>query len=161
MKLKFYLITIVLLFVAFSVKAEGDKVISVYTNNSQTSTKIAISEVSKIVFDTESLNIVTNAGDNHFNYADVAKITFNEALGLDAITATNNNVTISPNPTRDNLTISCSEDMFGSDLYIYTLTGALVTKQTNWNGESINVSDLNAGVYLININSTTLKFIKQ
>lgn len=163
MKLKSYLITIALFFLAFGARAEGDEVISVYTNSSQTPTKIAIADVSRILFETDSFNIKNkkDGAVSYFDYSDVIKITFNETLGLEDITATDPNVTIFPNPVKENLKINGAEDMFGSDLYIYSITGTLVTKQAKWNGENINVSNLNPGIYFININSTTIKFVKQ
>lgn len=161
MKLKFYLITIALLFVAFGAKAEGDEVITIHTNNSET-TKIAIADISKIVFETSELNIINNSGiSNYFNYSDVRKLTFDEGLSVESITATDSDVTIFPNPVKENLTINGAENMFGADLYIYSITGTLVTKHANWNGENINVSSLNPGIYFINFNSTTIKFVKQ
>jgi hypothetical protein len=41
------------------------------------------------------------------------------------------------------------------------MTGVLVNKLSQWNGEAIDASNLSSGVYFIKTNSTTLKFIKQ
>lgn len=162
MKLKFFLITFALLFVTLGARAEGDEVV-IYENNSETPTRIAIADVSRIVFETNQLNIKNNKnGDvKYFAYSDVRKITFNEILDIESITAAESEAAIFPNPTRDYLTIKGADKMHGSDLCIYSISGTLISKQTNWNGEKINVSHLNPGFYFININSTTLKFIKQ
>lgn len=165
MNFKNYLITLVLLAAAFGVRAEGDGVLSVHLNSSETPAQIAIADVSSVVFETSQLNIKNKKDGTslYFDYSDVIKITFNEELNTESVKATDYNAeaAIFPNPAKDNLSISVAEEMYGSDLCIYSLTGTLVTKQTNWNGESINISSLNPGIYFININSTTLKFVKQ
>ena len=165
MNFKNYLITLLLLTAAIGVKAEGDELITIHLNSSEKPAQIAITDVSSIVFETSQLSIKDKqyAVIQNFDYSDVIKITFNEELNTESVEEMNSNaiLTLFPNPVKDNISISCDETMYGSDLCIYTLTGALITKQTNWKGESINVSNLNPGIYFININSTTLKFIKQ
>lgn len=165
MNFKNYLITLVLLAAAIGVRAEGDELITIHLNSSEKPAQIAITDVSSIVFETSQLSIKDKqyAVIQNFDYSDVIKITFNEELNTESVEEKNSNATLTlfPNPVKDNISISCDETMYGSDLCIYTLTGTLVTKQTNWKGENINVSNLNPGIYFININSTTLKFIKQ
>ena len=165
MKLKSYLITLTLLFVAIGVRAEGDGFLTIHLNSSEKPAQIAITDVSSIVFETSQLSIKNKqyAIIQNFNYSDVIKITFNEELNTESVEEMNSNATLTffPNPVKDNISISCDETMYGSDLCIYSMTGTLISKQTNWNGENINVSNLNPGIYFININSTTLKFIKQ
>lgn len=165
MNFKNYLITLVLLAAAIGVRAEGDELITIHLNSSEKPAQIAITDVSSIVFETSQLSIKDKqyAVIQNFDYSDVIKITFNEELNTESVEEMNSNATLTlfPNPVKDNISISCDETMYGSDLCIYTLTGTLVTKQTNWKGENINVSNLNPGIYFININSTTLKFIKQ
>jgi hypothetical protein len=165
MNFKNYLITLVLLAAAIGVRAEGDELITIHLNSSEKPAQIAITDVSSIVFETSQLSIKDKqyAVIQNFDYSDIIKITFNEELNTESVEEKNSNATLTlfPNPVKDNISISCDETMYGSDLCIYTLTGTLVTKQTNWNGENINVSNLNPGIYFININSTTLKFIKQ
>ena len=165
MKLKSYLITLALLFIAFGVRAEGDEAITIHLNSSETPTQIAIADVSKIVFETTQFNIKNNKNGavKYFDYSDVIKITFNEELNTESIEVVDANATLAlfPNPAKDYLTINDADDLHGSDLCIHSLTGSLISKQTNWNGEKINVSHLNPGIYFIKLNSTTLKFIKQ
>ncbi|MDD2962097.1 MAG: T9SS type A sorting domain-containing protein [Muribaculaceae bacterium] len=44
---------------------------------------------------------------------------------------------------------------------IYSISGAVAKKDTIANGESISISDLPRGIYLINVESSTFKFLKQ
>ena len=69
-------------------------------------------------------------------------------------------VSVYPNPTTDILNIAGIDG--NCQVTIYTLTGQVVIRES---GSTINVSELNSGIYLINIEderqSTLLKFVKQ
>ena len=141
---------------------KADEVITVHLSGSPTPAKIAVSDVSKILFEKTKLNIIANNADNFFNYSDVKTITFDKGeVGLNPIFVTGASAVVAPNPTKENLTICGADNMHGSDIFIYSITGTLVSEHRNWNGEVINISHLGSGVYFININSTTLKFVKQ
>ena len=108
--------------------------------------------------------MVVNSNDNtssDFYFSDIVKVTFNEESGLSIETPNAQVTSIYPNPVKDNLTIKNVDNMQESDIYIYSVTGLLVAKYSQWNGESIDVSHLNPGIYFVNTNSTTLKFVKQ
>ena len=160
MKFKFCLIMILLLLTSSYTKA--DELISIYLNNSDSSpVRIDVSTISSIKFKTTKL-IVTDDDENSrdFYFSDVIKITFNED-GASIETANASNINIYPNPVKDNLVINNAEMIYGSDICIYTTTGVLVEKHSQWNGENIDVSHLCPGVYFVNTNSTILKFVKQ
>ena len=160
MKLKFCLIVGLLLLTSSYIKA--DELISIYLNNSDHSpVRIEVSTISTIKFKTTKL-VVTNHDNisNDFYFSDVIKITFNEE-GTSITTPNASTASISPNPVKDNLMIQDAEKMYGSDICIYSVTGTLVSKHSQWNGESIDVSHLNPGIYFVNTNSTTLKFVKK
>lgn len=160
MKLRFCLIMTLLLLTSSYTKA--DELISIYLNNSDNSpVRIDVSTISSIKFKTTKL-VVTNDDDisNDFYFSDVIKITFNEK-GTSIETANASNVNIFPNPVKDNLVINNADMIYGSDICIYTTTGVLVSKHSQWNGETIDVSHLCPGVYFVNTNSTILKFVKQ
>ncbi len=160
MKLRFCLIIGLFLLTGSYLKA--DELISIYLNNSDLSpVRIDVSNISTIKF--KSTKLVVNNNDNtsdDFYFSDIIKITFNEQ-GTSIETVNASSASIFPNPVKDNLIIQNAEKIYGSDIYIYSMTGVLVEKYSQWNGESINVSDLAPGVYFVNSNSTTLKFVKQ
>ncbi|MBR5147170.1 MAG: T9SS type A sorting domain-containing protein [Bacteroidales bacterium] len=160
MKLKFCLIVGLLLLTSSYTKA--DELISIYLNNSDHSpVRIEVSTISTIKFKTTKL-VVTNHDNisNDFYFSDVIKIAFNEE-GTSITTPNASTASISPNPVKDNLMIQDAEKMYGSDICIYSVTGTLVSKHSQWNGESIDVSHLSPGIYFVNTNSTTLKFVKK
>ena len=160
MKLKFCLIVGLLLLTSSYTKA--DELISIYLNNSDLSpVRIEVSTISTIKFKTTKL-VVTNHDNisNDFYFSDVIKIAFNEE-GTSITTPDASTASISPNPVKDNFMIQDAEKMYGSDICIYSVTGTLVSKHSQWNGESIDVSHLSPGIYFVNTNSTTLKFVKK
>lgn len=160
MKLRFCLIIGLLLLTSHFAKA--DELISIYLSNSEHSpVRIDVANISTIKF--KSTKIVVNKIDNtssDFYFSDIKKITFNEE-GTSIETHNATSTSIFPNPVNDKLIIQNAESIYGSDIYIYSMTGVLVNKFSQWNGEAIDASHLSSGVYFIKTNSTTLKFIKQ
>ena len=69
-------------------------------------------------------------------------------------------ISLFPNPANDQIRI---EGLDGeNEIQIFSTTGRLVKTAKLSNNEALNVSDLNAGVYLVRINETyDLKFIKE
>jgi hypothetical protein len=161
MKLRFCLIVSLLLLTSHYAKA--DELISIYQSNSDLSpVRIDVSNISTIKFKTTK--IVINQKDNtssDFYFSDITKITFNEDGTSIIESKDTSKASINPNPVKDVLTINSADAIYGNDICIYSITGMLVAKHSQWNGEHIDVSNLNPGVYFINTNSTTLKFVKQ
>lgn len=154
------LLIICALFLSFSaVKAE--EVITIHLNNSPAK-DITLANIQKITFDANGLNVICYDQNNtSYNFADIAKITFGEGVGIESIMATNTSIVVAPNPTKNYLMIEGADDLYGSDLNIYSISGSIVSKYNNWNGERVDVSQLNAGIYFVNVGATTVKFVKQ
>ena len=148
MKLRFCLIVSLLLLTSHYAKA--DELISIYQSNSDLSpVRIDVSNISTIKFKTTK--IVINQKDNtssDFYFSDITKITFNEDGTSIVESKDTSKASINPNPVKDVLTINNADAIYGNDICIYSVTGMLV-------------ANLNPGVYFINTNSTTLKFVKQ
>lgn len=158
MKLRFCLIVGLLLLTNSYTKA--DELISIYLNNSDLSpVRIDVSSISTIKLKKTKF-VVTNydATSNDFYFSDVIKIAFNEEGGTSIETVNSQTTSIYPNPVKDNLII---QNVTDSDICIYSITGVLIAQYSQWNGESIDVSHLCPGIYFVNTNSTTLKFVKQ
>ncbi|MBE98495.1 T9SS type A sorting domain-containing protein [Flavobacterium coralii] len=68
--------------------------------------------------------------------------------------------TLYPNPVKDELTITLSGLADDTDAAIYDLTGRQVLFQ-KLNGTSINVGALPSGIYIVRINNSAAKFIKE
>ncbi len=74
------------------------------------------------------------------------------------------NISLSPNPATSLITINYSENLKGSAVAIYDVMGRTVLRNT-LESNSIDVSNLNTGLYFINLNlngqTGKLKFIKK
>lgn len=96
-----------------------------------------------------------------FAYYDNIIVSGATASAEDFVTST---FSIYPNPVKDILNISNSIGAEINSLTIVDINGRTV-KQINSNISQINISDLNAGVYFVNINSNegslTTKIVKQ
>ncbi|MBK7443224.1 MAG: T9SS type A sorting domain-containing protein [Bacteroidetes bacterium] len=60
---------------------------------------------------------------------------------------TSNNISIYPNPTSGHLNINT--DIMITAIKIFNNSGAVVQQITNWQGESIDVSQLASGIYYL------------
>lgn len=148
------------LFLSFSA-VKADEVITIHLNDSPAK-EITLANIQKITFDANGLNVFCYDNNNEtFNYSDINKLTFGEGVGVESFMAAETSIVVAPNPTKSTLAINGGEDLYGSDLRIYSISGSLISEHNNWNGERIDVSQLNAGIYFVNIGSTITKFVKQ
>lgn len=79
-------------------------------------------------------------------YNDTIEITVNCTLGLNDLYASS--IQIYPNPTSEHFSI---ENALGSNITINDLTGKTTLTVEEYNGESIDVSTLSNGVYIVSI----------
>ncbi len=161
MKLKIYpLIVATLCLISLSTSAKMLIRIQPYESGA-TPTDVAISDISQIKFDPSELSILyENSTDVlYFDYRQIERISFINDASIEAI-ENDTQVVLSPNPARDILSIRGGDELLGSDIKIFSATGAYVMGVAQWDGNTINVSHLPSGVYFINIQNTTLKFIK-
>lgn len=90
----------------------------------------------------------------------IRKITFVEnTLAVTAL-ADEKKVVLSPNPSTDFFKIT-SEYKEGLNVKVYSLTGQLVHQGVYQNDQNIDVSNLSTGLYMVQVNHSTLKFIKK
>ncbi|MDR1876013.1 MAG: T9SS type A sorting domain-containing protein [Flavobacteriaceae bacterium] len=86
------------------------------------------------------------------------------SLGVDDVTSVNEeSVAVYPNPVKDILNIKSEKEV--SDITIYSIEGKLV-KHSKVSGDTVDVSSLGKGVYLLNITlkdgeKVSRKFIKE
>jgi len=90
----------------------------------------------------------------------IQKITFtDEVLATQNVGLNKSNLQLYPNPSTDYIRIKSETKSL--DVKIYSLEGKLVVSGTYKSDEDINVSKLNAGIYLVQANGVTIKFIKK
>lgn len=91
----------------------------------------------------------------------IKKITFSAtALSSPTFGENKNNLTLYPNPSSNSIQIK-SDVTENLDVKIYALTGQLIQKGIYLVNESIDVSALANGLYLVQANGLTIKFSKK
>ena len=161
MRLKFYLMTAALLLLSGFLDVSAEKIIQIEMSDANVApTEVAVAEISRIQFAAGSFSVkyLQNDATAMFNYAQVKRITFKDDSAIATTQATNKMVVV--NPVRENLLLKGGDALYGTDINIYSMTGTLVMQVAAWAGDAINVSHLTPGVYIINTQFETLKFVK-
>ncbi|MDL2238594.1 T9SS type A sorting domain-containing protein [Bacteroidales bacterium OttesenSCG-928-K22] len=84
-----------------------------------------------------------------------------EAYSVNSIKEYSYTFTIYPNPATDYINIKLNEESLSNQyVEIYNITGNLLIKQ-NLSNTQINISKLARGIYIINVNNTIQKFVKE
>ncbi|MBR2168394.1 MAG: T9SS type A sorting domain-containing protein [Paludibacteraceae bacterium] len=130
-----------------------------FANGVQLSQSSTNAQTSSIVLHNGWLYFKNTNGDviSRERISDIRSIVFtdNTQSGIQEIEIPENNIRIYPNPVQETLNIESNESV---SYKIFDLDGRLLL---NGEGNSIGVSSLKTGTYLLQINNNTLKFIKQ
>lgn len=143
--------------------AKADSVIEIHPFGSGTEVEtVAISTDLKIDFVDKGFDLVRGEGDlvGSYEYSDVMKIVFIANSSVESITGSSADVIVTPNPVVDMITLRGADEFVGSEINVYSIDGQNKLRISEWNGESIDVSYLPAGIYIINTQSKNLKFVK-
>ena len=143
--------------------AKADSVIEIHPFGSGTEVEtVAISTDLKIDFVDNGFDFVRGEGDlvGSYEYSDVKKIVFIAHSSVESITGSSADVIVTPNPVVDMITLRGADEFVGSEINVYSIDGQNKLRISEWNGESIDVSYLPAGIYIINTQSKNLKFVK-
>ncbi|MBR5787850.1 MAG: T9SS type A sorting domain-containing protein [Muribaculaceae bacterium] len=127
-----------------------------------------LTAIDKITFTDTSFSIhfdssshLTDVASAHYAYGEVEKITFSDISSIQKIGNEDNiRLLISPNPVDDIIRIVGYNTTEPAQLSIYSLDGEEMMRIDNWQGEPIDASQLSAGIYILRINTHTIKFIK-
>ena len=143
--------------------AKADSMIEIHPFGSGTEVEtVAISTDLKIDFVDKGFDFVRGEGDlvGSYEYSDVMKIVFIANSSVESITGSSADVIVTPNPVVDMITLRGADEFVGSEINVYSIDGQNKLRISEWNGESIDVSYLPAGIYIINTQSKNLKFVK-
>lgn len=123
--------------------------------------EFVLSELSKVKFGAGNFSVLMGEEGTgvSFDLKNVSRITFGEASAVELVER-DGAMVVTPNPVRNTLVVKGGQDLYGYDMNIYAITGAQAMRVAAWQGETIDVSQLPAGVYVINIQSETIKFVK-
>ena len=95
-----------------------------------------------------------------FSISDNTVLKFTSYSGLSDISADNGGVALRHNPVETTLEFTAAPER-SCRLSVYSLQGAALLSLDAWNGESVDVSALAAGLYIVNFNNQSLKFYKK
>jgi hypothetical protein len=109
-----------------------------------------------------TVTVIANANDASGIAGTVTITISNQSVGFEEFNV--QNITIYPNPVADNLFIELGENK-STEINILSLSGTVVKSIANNNAKSIDVSDLQQGVYILKVVTnkgvSTQRFIKQ
>lgn len=121
-----------------------------------TTASYVMSTDSKIYYSDTQIFIKSNAETVSYDLSGLRKAYFSTSDNDDEIE--NQHLTIYPNPATDVLKISNTSEY--QSVTIYSIDGKVVKRIEVSNEADINVSDLNAGLYIIGVGNEFSKFIK-
>ena len=143
-------------------------VMQIHFNEDRPVIETKLTKIDKITFTDTNFSIhfdsssqLIEVASEHYAYGEVEKITFSDFASIQKIGKEDNiNLLISPNPVDDIIRITGYNNSEPAQLSIYSLNGEEVIRIENWQGEPIDASLLSSGIYILRINTTTIKFIK-
>ena len=143
-------------------------VMQIHFNEDRPMIETKLTAIDKITFTDTSFSIhfdssshLTEVASELYGYGEVEKITFSDISSIGKISKEDNfKLLISPNPVNDIIRIMGYNSSEPAQLSIYSLDGEEVIRIENWQDEAIDASQLSAGIYILRINTTTIKFIK-
>lgn len=142
---------------AFSMEAQSTQV--VVTLNDGTEQNYAMTEADRMYFEDNTILVIETAeykGTARISLADIRKITCQEVEGLDETSSLD--VAFFPNPVHDKVTF---RNVRGKQtVKIYALDGRLIKATQIDDNQTVDVSTLPQGLYLVNVNYNTFKMMK-
>ncbi len=146
-----------LLFIGMATTAMAQSTLMTIHLNDGSEQVFTMSESDRAYFeDNQTLVIKTESSTNRFSLDDIRKITCDVYVGTSENTLAA--AFIYPNPVHDNFSL---HNLSGKEtLRIYALDGRLVKTAKVTGNQSIDISDLPVGLYLVKMQSQTLKMIK-
>ncbi|MFT4061722.1 MAG: T9SS type A sorting domain-containing protein [Edaphocola sp.] len=133
-----------------------------YSGTSQT---FEVAEAGKIYFSSGSLVVDANGNGTTatVSVSLIRKITFASSDATGGISANTQNddvVAIYPNPATNYVTIAAPANT-KVQVGLFSIDGKQILAGTYANGAQIDIAQLRAGIYLVNINNKNFKLVKQ
>ena len=130
----------------------------VVTDNNQS---VAVNDVLYMLFvdDSKEFTIMNNDGSTIVGVKEVS-FTDNKPVGVEVLKSEDFDVTIFPNPVVSVLKLTGLRE--NATAKIYSLGGALVVEKVlSAENTDIDVAHLPAGMYVLTVNKTSVKFVKK
>jgi len=157
-QVKLLLSLLLLLSVSFSFAQTG-VVVTYYDNSTQ---GFNVSALGKLYFANDNLNIKPDGSATltSIPVSIIRKVTFSNTLSTTTFGENENHMVLFPNPSSDIIRIS-ADTIENLDVSIYAMTGQLVQKGSYSVNQDIDISGISPGLYLVQANNLTFKFVKK
>lgn len=111
---------------------------------------------------TVTANVTVNTSFGAIPQSGTWMLTVDASTGITRFTATSSNLQIMPNPASNNITVNTNRFADNSSIQVADILGnELIQANLQQGKATIDISNLQPGVYLIRTNKGTQKFIKQ
>ncbi|MFA6200573.1 MAG: T9SS type A sorting domain-containing protein [Bacteroidales bacterium] len=153
----FSIITVMLSFITYSAMAQSGVIVQYTTNQEQA---FILNDQGKIYFYGSNLIIDQSNGQTQtIEISNIRKLYFQTNLSISEDIAVDNNIILYPNPATDQ--IKLSNIKVHTLISVYSMDGKLLINQFSSSDKSINVGNLQKGLYIVKANDKTFKLIKQ
>lgn len=146
---------------AFALPVNAENVVEVHAPDNGGVTTALLSTGTVISFKTNGFEIATDgSATTNVSYADAEKITFKTSGSSVSTVDAKSTMRLRRNLVESMLEME-GHDGKSTRLTVNSLSGLTLISFKEWNGEAIDVTSLIPGIYLLNINNLTFKFIKK
>lgn len=116
----------------------------------------------KVRFSATGMEVVNGENVSAFPFTDYSKLSFETGIssGVKDLLANKGALKLRQNPVESILQLDGYTGN-ATTLAVFSISGAQALKVDAWSGQSVDVSSLPAGVYLISVNKQSIKFIKK
>lgn len=156
---KFILSFIISLFISAVATINAQSVSLEIKKTDNTEQKIALSSLKKLTFSGSDMIVNYSAGSNeNIAISDIRKMIFGTISGLSTPLNDENRISLYPNPAVNFISFKNFKSE-NSKVCIYSTSGILVFT-TILQSETLDISNLNKGIYILKIDNQALKFSK-
>lgn len=146
---------------ACAIPSYAESIVEVNAPDNGGVTTAPLSTGTVISFKTNGFEIANDgSATTSIAYANAEKISFKTSGSSVTTIDAKRKLRLRRNPVESTLEIE-GHDGNIARMTVTSLAGHTLISQKDWNGTSINVAALNPGLYLLNINNQTFKFIKK
>ncbi len=120
-----------------------------------------IDDVESMTFDGANLKVnKQNSMFDSYPFSDIVNISFDTSTGIENMKIAGGKLTINVAPGSDVIRIGGYDSKENYNVAVYDLSGEKLYGIDGWKGESVDITSLVKGVYVLKINGTALKFRK-
>lgn len=144
----------------FAAVQSADAEIVITSPDGGVSAEFPLTVDSRIFFGDSGVAVSNGSANETVTWDKVGRISFSNVGEVGKLIREASGWTIAESPVGETLTVQ-GYDAAPALLRVFSLSGGCVLTAENWQGESLSVSHLPSGIYILNISDSTQKFIKK